>query len=143
MANGGDHDCPNGYFWPAPEAVLSLNKRLGLPATGNEQDWEVQLADWDRLPEFVRILDSGLLDFEAQSALALLVTCSIVYEGNEPAPETLAGIRRVIERDPPLRDRMRSYWGRLWAGEVLPEDQALFERTQHLLGGFDRFDPFT
>ena len=131
-----------GYFWPSPEAVTQLNKLMNLPATGREQDWEVELADPDRLGEFIDLLRSGVLDFEAQSALALLITCTAMYSRDDPPPQTLATINQALECQPQVLERMRSYWGRLWAKDVQPREQAMLERTKQLIGDFRRFDPY-
>ncbi|MGN6277819.1 MAG: hypothetical protein ACTHJR_11710 [Sphingomonas sp.] len=102
-----------GYFWPSAQAVDHLNALLDLPATGREQDWEVELADAARLDEWVELLDGGSLEQSDRSALALLMTCSILYaDGVVVRQSTLDRVRSTLHRDPAVLADMKSYWAR-------------------------------
>jgi hypothetical protein len=99
------------YRWPTPDAVRAINALFCLPAHGKEQDWEIELADGTRIPEFLSALSRERLDLECRSALALLALHSFTYP--EPAvvtSEMVASARWTIQRDGEVRDRMLSYW---------------------------------
>lgn len=53
-----------------------LNDKLHLPATGMEQDWELELSDSNRISEFVAYLEGGNLDGECQEAMVGLILAS-------------------------------------------------------------------
>ena len=100
------------YRWPDPAAVKTINLMMSLPATGNEQDWEIELADSDRLDEALGLLRTGGLDLEARSALALLILHSLTYHRGGDAASTLRidEVRSALEADAPVRARMKEYW---------------------------------
>lgn len=65
------------YHWPDRDAVTRLNSILNLPARGHEQDWEIEMADEARVPEWLALLHNGSLGFEDRAALALLIMHSV------------------------------------------------------------------
>jgi hypothetical protein len=57
------------------EAITSLNRALHLPATGREQDWDIELEDMNRVGEFIGYLaDHPLNDDEKRALMALIVS---------------------------------------------------------------------
>ena len=64
------------YRFPTKEAICSLNSKLSLPATGLEQDWEIELADRTRVSEFLALLDNKNLDDDEKFALMALTIAS-------------------------------------------------------------------
>lgn len=87
---------------------------LGLPISGNEQDWEIELADPTRVAEWLETLQGGNLGLELRSALALLVSHSLF---DPTAPELtsrplLQHFRAILHLDPEVRARLISYWSR-------------------------------
>jgi len=126
------------YLWPAPEAVERLNQLLPLPATGREQDWEVELADAGRIGEWLDLLEEGSLDLDAQSALALLIVCSILYgEERSHATPVLDRARMAIRADPLVHARMHSYWLRFFEPggdvEIDAENTAFLANVAYVL----------
>ena len=104
-----------GYYWPDTQAVVAINALLSLPATGREQDWELELSDPDRLDEMLDLLDRGDLGLEERSALALLAMFSLesAAELNYSRRRYLTRrVRQVLLRDRVVHVRMRSYWRR-------------------------------
>ena len=101
------------YLWPDPEAVRTLTSVLKLPATGREQDWEIELADAAKLGEMLTLFSSGGLDLECRSALALLILFAIEYypDVDIPPRQWIGPVREALENDPEVRNRMLSYWG--------------------------------
>lgn len=99
------------YRWPSPDAVKYLNTLLSLPATGDEQDWEVELSDDQRVQEWLTLFVGNELDLERRSALFLLIMCSIEFADAQRVSRGLLGdARAALRRDEPVRARMLSYW---------------------------------
>lgn len=99
------------YLCPTPEAVQKITKLFDLPVQGREQDWEIELADGNRLAEFLAVLSQKSLDVECRSALALLVLHSFTYaDPAEPTVDMAATARRIIQNDNEIYRRMLSYW---------------------------------
>ncbi|MDT4329318.1 hypothetical protein ACQE3E_07125 [Methylomonas sp. MED-D] len=100
------------FYGPKADAESVINQLLSLPATGREQDWEIELADPARIDEMLDILESKDIDFECKSALALLAISSM-EEANEAGMLEAAQVRRAYQlffkRDE-LRERMCFYW---------------------------------
>ncbi|MEE9336424.1 MAG: hypothetical protein V3U65_20240 [Granulosicoccaceae bacterium] len=61
----------------AGEAIKLLNKKLNLPATGDEQDWEIELADANRINEFISFYENESLDDDKLYALMALIVGSL------------------------------------------------------------------
>ncbi|WP_333606365.1 hypothetical protein [Arsukibacterium sp.] len=100
------------FYGPKIEAEDAINKLLNLPATGREQDWEIELADPARIDEMLDALETKEIDFDCQSALSLLVISSI-DEANELGLLNEKQVRRAAELffiNSDLRDRMCFYW---------------------------------
>ena len=102
------------YHWPDAGAVELLNAMLDLPVTGREQDWEIELADEARVPEWLALFRGGNLGVELRAALALLIMHSIF---DPTCPELTSRtfsqqMRSALEADPEVRERMMSYWSR-------------------------------
>lgn len=98
------------YEWPSREATERLNILLGLPATGREQDWEVEFADSNRLDPWLELFRSGALEIEERGALALLILFSLIYPDGEIQPGQVEAVRNTIAADPAVSERMASYW---------------------------------
>lgn len=99
------------YHWPHPAGVTAVNALLQLPATGFEQDWEIELADDARITEFLEARESDVLNLEGRSALVLLLLISVErLEGVMCSEEER--VRSAIHSDPEILRRMRSYWSR-------------------------------
>ncbi|WP_282611436.1 hypothetical protein [Pelagibius sp. Alg239-R121] len=64
-------------YRPNNSSIDYFNAVLALPATGSEQDWEVELADSDRVCEFVKFYESNVLSDERKYALMALILCSL------------------------------------------------------------------
>lgn len=101
----------NEYGWPATEATEAVNRLLNLPATGDEQDWEIELADPARLDDMLRALETSH-DFEIRSALALLTIAALenAADAGPPDPALVRRARALIAAEQRLHDRMRYYW---------------------------------
>ena len=71
-------------WFPSEDAKKYLTATLNLPACGNEQDWEIEMSDASRVPEFLDIYGRGGLSGEYRRALASLIIASFedsIWEG--------------------------------------------------------------
>lgn len=100
------------YYGATAEAIDVVNSRLGSLATGREQDWEVEFADPERIPAMLELAEDGMLDFEARSALWLLILASfdVAFENKTARSELLERAKLLISRDPDVLYRMRFHW---------------------------------
>jgi hypothetical protein len=63
-------------WFPQKDAKDFLNRSLTLPASGFEQDWEIELADATRVSEFVIFLKKSRLKHIYEEALVSLILAS-------------------------------------------------------------------
>ena len=103
------------YYGATREAQDQLNELLGFPATGREQDWEIEFADPARIEEMLEIARGEELNLECRSALWLLILASLESAFDEAKFESPL-IRTAAEdlaRDSAVLDRMRFHWIKL------------------------------
>ena len=71
-------------------AINFLNKELRLPTTGFEQDWDIELANANRIIEFIEFYDNTLLSNDKKIALMALIVGSLEDLANiEPVDQSL------------------------------------------------------
>lgn len=104
----------SAYYFLDPEAVRRVNTMFGLPASGKEQDWEVEMACADRRGEFFAVLTSGALahDPGAEAAVAALFIGSAddaIGSGQFSKHEDDAA-RALFQKRPELREKMARLW---------------------------------
>lgn len=95
------------------EAAAALNQALRLPATGREQDWDVELADPDRVDEFVAFAENHVLNGSERYALMALILGSLEdLAHREAVSSALWGrIARLLRADPGLHAALVEQWG--------------------------------
>jgi hypothetical protein len=102
------------YYFLDREAVRRVNAMFGLPASGKEQDWEVEMASADRRGEFFAALASGALvhDPDAEAALAALFIGSAddAIGSGRFSKEEDATARDYFQKRPELREKMARLW---------------------------------
>ncbi|ROQ28724.1 hypothetical protein [Gallaecimonas pentaromativorans] len=100
------------FYGPTANAEIFINRLLGLPATGKEQDWEFELADPKKIDEILNALESKGLDFELQSALSLLLISSIEEASDLDIINDvqLDRARKFFFDNTEVRERMSFYW---------------------------------
>ena len=111
------------YHGPNGDVITRLNGVLDLPATGEEQDWEIEMADEARASEWLELFRERRFEIEERAALALLITHSI-YSPNCPEDTSLdlvEQMRSSLQADPEVRARLVSYWSRFGYIEESPE----------------------
>lgn len=102
------------FYFLAPEAVRQVNAMFGLPASGREQDWEVEMACAERRGEFFGALVSGTLahEPEVEAAVAALFIGSAddaIGSGLFSRDENTAA-RDFFQKHPDVRARMLKLW---------------------------------
>jgi hypothetical protein len=102
------------YYFLAPEAIRTVNELFSLPASGSEQDWEVEMACAERRAEFFGALASGALtnDPETEAAVAALFIGSAddaIGLGQFSMDENFAA-RDFFQKRPDLRAKMATLW---------------------------------
>ena len=63
-------------WYPETQSKNYLNSALDLPATGHEQDWEIELADVDRIEGFIDFYEQSDLNPNEKKALVALILAS-------------------------------------------------------------------
>jgi len=70
-------------YFVRKESAIKLNKLLGLDSTGNEQDWELELADIGKITSMLNLLENKTLNFHDKIALSHLIVASFEKEDEE------------------------------------------------------------
>ena len=92
----------------------SLNNKLSLPATGIEQDWEVEMAAPNRVGEFLSYYKSHPLPSNEKKALMSLMLAShdeFLNGKDLDADQFWNDIEQTIESDHGLLNELLNYWG--------------------------------
>ncbi|QTR48981.1 hypothetical protein [Candidatus Thiothrix anitrata] len=94
-------------------AVHVLSAALHLPTTGNEQDWDIEMADPNRLTEFLAYYETHALSLHEKQALMALILASL--EDTFPvARGAITALRakvvNAIAGDEHLHQPVLSYW---------------------------------
>lgn len=99
--------------YPTKEAMAALNQALRLPATGREQDWDIELADPDRVDEFAAYFESHTLSKREKHALMALILSSLEDLSNkeEVSTELWDRIKRLLRADRDLYADLVKQWG--------------------------------
>ena len=107
------------YYGPTAEAEYAINQIMNLPATGKEQDWEIELSDPERIDEMLDILENKILDLENQSALSLLLIGSMEEAGKSGMLHNRQIQRafKFFQENNKVRGRMCFYWLALGQGD--------------------------
>lgn len=63
-------------WFPTTSAKQFLNKALDLPASGKEQDWEIELSNPNRIEEFLDLYQSFNSSRDIKQALMALILAS-------------------------------------------------------------------
>ena len=85
------------------EAIIFLNEYFKLPARGDEQDWDVELANPDRSTEFLNAYDDGFSDDVKLALMALIFASYDDYIGKykrdsylESKIKTIVGLNKNL-----------------------------------------------
>lgn len=99
------------------EVFLELNERLGFNSTGNEQDWPIEFADPNQLPEFIHIVNVWSLSDAEKHAMVELIIASyddLLNEGNVDSSVKLwSDVLVILKSDSELYQDILNRWA-LW-----------------------------
>lgn len=70
-------------YFVRKESAIKLNKLLGLDSTGDEQDWELELANIGKITSMLNLLEDKTLNFYDKIALSHLIVASFEKEDEE------------------------------------------------------------
>ena len=94
--------------------IKKLNSLLKLPATGNEQDWDIELADFKRIEEFIDFFfknEETLNEEEKKSIAALILASYDDYLNNHIHNENLwTSIKSILKSDKYIYNELVDYW---------------------------------
>lgn len=111
-------------------SIDKLTALFALPATGQEQDWEVELADENRIGEFLMAYEEMVLSPDDKFALMALILASADHhiEAEAKVPEEWKRIANILTEERELHEETLSYW------RCINEDdpQAWFNLTPHV-----------
>jgi len=95
-------------------STRKLEDLLALPASGHEQDWDVELADASRLGDFLDAYETAPLSPDDKVALmALILASTDRYLGEtHHAPEQWARISVLLAEHRALHWETTDYWAR-------------------------------
>jgi len=95
------------------EAINFLNKVFLLPYTGQEQDWDIEMADSQRLDEFICYYQSNSLSENKKYALIALILASyddFLSENNIEVDKRWKTIESLLNSDINLYTELIDYW---------------------------------
>lgn len=108
--------------WPKQNEIQQLNKLFGFSATGDEQDWEIEFSDENRVEEFFSAyVDADLSQSQKMSVMQLVLASfdELIYAGqdNEHLWQKIAA---VLVKDQHIHKYTIEYW--CCEGETLEEN---------------------
>ncbi len=97
---------------PKSSSTDRLTKLLALPATGQEQDWEIELANGQRIAEFLAAYEEMTLSADDKLALMALILASVdqYIESESRAPAEWHTIADLLLEERELHRETVSYW---------------------------------
>lgn len=96
-------------YGPTGEAQEKISKQLGIPATKDDQDWELVFADPKRIGDMLTLGETGKLDLDALTALSLLIIRS-AEEARRLTGENVERIKHLLESNVVVKERMRFFF---------------------------------
>lgn len=113
------------------EIIEQLSKELLLPFTGIEQDWDIEMANSNRIDEFIKFYkESSLCDDKKVAVMSLILSSydDLLNENNLEIDDRWNEIKSILESERVIFIDLINYWSLF--NEV--DDKNLF-RITHLL----------
>ena len=110
------------------EIIEQLSKELSLPFTGLEQDWDIEMADSNRINDFLEFYQQNNLSADKKVAMMSLILASyedFLTENDLIIDDRWEKIRSLLESKKVFFVDLINYWS-IW--NELDEDN-LFEIT--------------
>ena len=94
------------------QAIISLNQAFHLPVTGREQDWDLELADMNRVGEFIGYLADHALNDDEKRALMALIMSSLEDLSDEKTipPDLWEQVKCHLQANPALYADVVAKW---------------------------------
>lgn len=94
-------------------SIKFLNNELKLPAKGDEQDWDLELADANRLKDFLLLYNDRRLSDDDKIALMSLILASYDerLQTGENCKEINDQLSHIFQQDYSLMEDLLKYWG--------------------------------
>jgi hypothetical protein len=105
------------------EAIKKLSTELALPCEGNEQDWDIEMADPNRIDDFLKYFRTQSLLADEKFALMALIMASyedFLNEQDVDVDRRWKAIRQILQVEAALYSSLVSYWA--LSGESRSED---------------------
>ena len=111
-------------------SIDKLTTLLTLKSTGLEQDWDVELADENRIGEFLLAYQGPSLSPDDKFALMALMLASVdrYIELNSKMPEEWDRVADILLRERDLHEKTVAYWRR----DDDDDPEAWFHLTPHI-----------
>ena len=100
-------------YFVRKESAIKLNKLLGLDSTGDEQDWELELADIGKITSMINLLENKILNFRDKIALSHLIVASFEKEDEELGAVDKDRIKifaDFLDDNLQIKNIIREYW---------------------------------
>lgn len=100
-------------YFVRKESAIKLNKLLGLDSTGDEQDWELELADIGKITSMLNLLENKTLNFQDKIALSHLIVASFEKEDEELGAVDKDRIKifaDFLDDNLQIKNIIREYW---------------------------------
>ena len=110
------------------EIIKHLSKELSLPYIGIEQDWDIEMADSNRITEFIKFYkESNLCDDKKVAVMALILSSydDLLNENNLVIDDRCNEIKSILESERVIFIDLINYWS--LSNEV--EEDNLFRIT--------------
>ncbi|MDR7130073.1 hypothetical protein J2X69_002420 [Algoriphagus sp. 4150] len=95
------------------EIIEQLSKELLLPYTGMEQDWEIEMADSNRIDEFVKFYkESNLCDDKKNAVMSLILSSydDLLNENNLEIDDKWNEIKSILKSERIIFVDLVDYW---------------------------------
>ncbi|WP_367330220.1 hypothetical protein [Sphingobacterium multivorum] len=95
------------------EAITELSNKLFLPINGSEQDWDVEMADSNRIDEFIDFYKNNKLSTDEKLAMMSLILASyddLLNDNDLLVDSRWDKIRSILEMDKIYFIDLINYW---------------------------------
>lgn len=95
------------------EILKHLSQELLLPFTGIEQDWDIEMADSNRIKDFIKFYEDKELSLDEKVALVALIIASyndFLEENNLQIDRIWNSIKRILEFEKDNFTELINYW---------------------------------
>ncbi len=100
-------------YFVRKESAIKLNKLLGLDSTGDEQDWELELADIGKITSMINLIENKTLNFHDKIALSHLIVASFEKEDEELGAvdgDRIKIFADFLDDNLQIKNIIREYW---------------------------------